>query len=209
MKIAVGNSINITQIQFSGLNNGTCSFNVLDDVPSATKSQCKLENFIGRLDLEDLVMMGHSFGGATALNTISKRQEFKYCILLDPWMFPIKDEELYKKVQQPILFINTQTFHIESNVKAMAKFLTNDNRKMYTIKHTTHENQTDSPLIIGNWLNWFMKKLDPDNAVAINNYLILTFLHEYIKYPSNIIELREYLDKQKHNIAFGLTKPWV
>lgn len=195
---------------FAGLNSGTSSFyNVLDDVPSEITSQCKLEHFAGRLDLDDLIMMGHSFGGATALSTVSKRKEFKYCILLDPWMFPIKDEELYKRIQQPILFINTQTFHIESNVKAMVKFLTNDNRKMYTIKHTTHENQTDSPLIVGYWLNWFMKKLNPEIALNINNALILTFLHEYIKEPVNINELQEYLHKQRQNYAFGLTKPWA
>lgn len=154
-------------------------------------------------------MMGHSFGGATALNTISKRKEFKYCILLDPWMFPIKDEELHKRVQQPILFINTQTFHIESNVKAMEKFLTNDNRKMYTIKHTTHESQTDSPLIVGYWLNWFMKKLDPEIAININNSLICTFLYEFVNYPPQIKEAQDLLDKQKDNIEFGLTKPWA
>lgn len=194
---------------FPGLNSGTHFHNVLDDVPSEMKTQCKLEDFKGKLDLEHLIIMGHSFGGATALNTLSKRKEFKYCILLDPWMFPIKDEELHKKVHQPILFINTQTFHIESNVKAMAKFLTNDNNKMYTMKHTTHENQTDSPLIVGNWLNWFMKKLKPEVAININNALIFTFLYEYINYPLQIDALENYLDKQKDNIEFGLTKPWA
>lgn len=153
-------------------------------------------------------MMGHSFGGATALNTVSKRKEFKYCILLDPWMFPIKDEELHTKVHQPILFINTQTFHIESNVKAMAKLLKNNN-KMYTIKHTTHENQTDSPLIVGYWLNWFMKKLDPEVATNINNALILTFLHKYINHPPQIDALLNYLHVQNDNVEFGLTKPWA
>lgn len=183
--------------------------NVLDDVPSEITCECKLENFNRRLDLENLIMMGHSFGGATALNTISVRKEFKYCILLDPWMFPIKNEELHKKVHQPILFINTQTFHIEANVKAMEKFLTNDNRKMYTIRHTTHENQTDSPLIIGCWLNWFMKKLDPEIAININNTLILTFIYNFLKYPTDINVLKSYMDKQNDNIEFGLTKPWA
>lgn len=168
-----------------------------------------MEHFVGKLDLENLVMMGHSFGGATALNAVSKRKEFKYCILLDPWMFPIKDEELHKKVQQPILFINTQTFHIESNVKAMEKFLTDDNKQMYTIRHTTHENQTDSPLILGYWLNWFMKKLDPNVAIIINNALILRYLHNLIKFPFEVNYVDELLEKHKDNIEFGLTKPWA
>lgn len=181
----------------------------MDDVPSQIQGICSLEDFSGRLDLDNLVIMGHSFGGATAINTLSVRKEFKYCILLDPWMFPIKDEQLHKKVQQPILFINTQTFHIDANVKAMAKFLINDNRKMYTIKHTTHETQTDSPLIVGYWLNWFMKKLDPETAININNALILAFLYDCYKYPTDSNKLQTYLDKHKDNIEFGLTKPWA
>lgn len=54
-------------------------------------------------------------------------------------MFPIKDHGLVGKVDQPLLFINTQTFHIASNVKAMSKYLTdgdddqNHRRQMYTI----------------------------------------------------------------------------
>lgn len=182
---------------------------MLDIVPSELETQCKLKDFKGRLDLENLIMMGHSFGGSTALNTVSKRKEFKYCVLLDPWMFPIKDEELHKTVHQPILFINTQTFHIESNVKAMAKFLINDKNKMYTIKHTTHENQTDSPFIVGYWLNWFMKKLNPEVAININNALILTFLYDFINYPPQKDVLQNYLEKQQENIVCGLTKPWA
>ncbi|KAJ8986162.1 hypothetical protein NQ317_005636 [Molorchus minor] len=124
-------------------------------------------------------------------------------------MFPIKNENLEEKIEQSLLFINTQTFHIASNVKAMAKLLDRDNRKMNTILHTTHENQTDSVLLIGYWLNWFMRKIDPQVALKINNALILEFLSAHISYPSDVDWHRKYLVQQKHNIECGLTRPWA
>ncbi|KAJ8936369.1 hypothetical protein NQ314_012388 [Rhamnusium bicolor] len=191
------------------LNKGIVAHNVMTDVPTKHEINFNLEDLMKNLDIDCLTMMGHSFGAATALYTISKRKELKQCILLDPWMFPIKNERLEDSIEQPLLFINTQTFHIESNVKAMSKFLANDDRKMYTILHTTHENQSDSVLLIGYWLNWFMRKLNPLVALRINNALILKFVNQYTNYPSNIEVYNNYLEKQKQNIEFGLTKPWA
>lgn len=49
-------------------------------------------------------------------------------------MFPIKGEELAGKISQPLLFINTQTFHLAVNVEAMSKLIDGDRTEMYTIK---------------------------------------------------------------------------
>lgn len=93
----------------------------------------KLEDLVDKIDTDSITMAGHSFGGATALLAMSKRSEFKQGLLLDPWMFPIKTEGLPEKLNQPLLFINTQTFHIVPNANAMNKYLNGDNREMYTI----------------------------------------------------------------------------
>ncbi|XP_030746400.1 platelet-activating factor acetylhydrolase-like [Sitophilus oryzae] len=186
--------------------------NILDHTPSHKNKnyQFKLDDLAGNVDLEGLCMMGHSFGGATALYTLSKRSEFKVGVLLDPWMFPVKNENLEEKITQPLLFINTQTFHIAANVDAMSKLLSSDCvRNMYTIKHTTHENQTDSVLLIGYWLNWFMKKLDPLVALRINNSLIFTFLNKHINFPNDVTECEQLLEKEAVNVEEGLTKPWA
>jgi len=49
-------------------------------------------------------------------------------------MFPLKNEELVGKISQPMLFINTQTFHIAANVEAMSKLLETSTSNMFTIK---------------------------------------------------------------------------
>lgn len=50
---------------------------------------------------------------------------------------------------------------------------------------TTHENQTDTVYIVGYWLDFFMKKIDPMLATKINHALIMRYLKRHIgKYPS-------------------------
>ncbi|XP_076275882.1 platelet-activating factor acetylhydrolase-like [Rhynchophorus ferrugineus] len=195
------------------LHQGIIPHNVLDDTPlhKDLGYDFDLKDLGGNLDMNNLCLMGHSFGAATTLYTLSKITEFRFGILLDPWMFPVKSEHLEEKVQQPLLFINTQTFHIAANVEAMSKLLhaSETRRIMYTIKHTTHESQTDSVLLIGYWLNWFMKKLNPLQALKINNALILTYLHKEISFPVNVGDCEALLRKEMGNFEEGLTKPWA
>lgn len=196
----------------NGVNDGILPKNILEDLPNNNEIEFNLKQLTGRLDIDNMTMMGHSFGGATSLATLAHEKRIKIGILLDTWMFPIKDmSELTTEVQQPILFINTQTFHIGNNIKALKPFLeTNENnRQMYTIKHTTHESQTDSVFVCGYWMNWFMKKLPPKQAIKINNALILRFFNEHLRVPDDVTESEKYLLKENENFYTGLTKPWA
>lgn len=188
--------------------------NILEDLPSEKSKnvQFNLKQLVGRMDVENITMMGHSFGAATSIVTLANEPRLKQGILLDPWMFPIKNmTDTISEVKQPLLFINTQTFHIESNVKKMETLKGNneEERPMYTIKHTTHESQTDSVFVVGYWMNWFMKKLKPETGMRINNALILRYLNRYTGVPDNISEFEEYLNKENCNFYSGLTKPWA
>ena len=157
----------------------------------------------GRLDFSKAVMMGHSFGGASALLTLYKDSRFKVGVILDAWMYTLKDEpDMPDSIKQPLIFINTETFHIESNIATMEKFVNSPSdaeRHLYTIRMTTHENQTDTVHIIGYWLDWFMKKINPVIASQINHALILRFLQHHIGFthPTNF----GILDSQSDNIA--------
>lgn len=192
------------------LDNGKISPNILDDIRTDDEINFKLEDLVGNLDTENITMAGHSFGGATALMALSQRKEFKLGILLDPWMFPLKsEEEQMSKISQPILTINTQTFHNSPNVKMMEKYLLKPENEMYTILHTTHENQCDSVCVMGYWLNWFMKKLNPVLALRINNALMVRFLAKQTAATEDIKNSDKVLADEKLNFAIGLTKPWA
>ncbi|KAF5287482.1 hypothetical protein FQA39_LY04110 [Lamprigera yunnana] len=189
------------------LNKGEVPHNVMDD---CGKNNFTLRDLVGRLDIENITIAGHSFGGATALLTLSRRKEIKLGILLDAWMFPIKEEEdLISEVTQPLLFVNTQAFHIVPNLKVMQKFLTNDDRQMHTILGTTHEAHCDAGVFMGYWLNLFMKKLEPYLALKLNNALILRFLKRYTSHTENIEDLEKCLEDQAAEVLHGLTKPWA
>nr|XP_022912375.1 platelet-activating factor acetylhydrolase-like [Onthophagus taurus] len=190
------------------LNNGLVPYNVMSDTRNNHQIDFKLEDLVGKLDVESITMCGHSFGGATALLTMSKRSELKQGIILDPWMFPIKNEEIYNNFNQKLLFINTQTFHIKSNVDSMEKYL-GENAKMYTILRTTHENHGDTLFWSGYWLNWFMKKINPITALYINNSLMLRFLKETTRNDCDIKDCEELLNRESNKYVEGLTKAWA
>ena len=47
-------------------------------------------------------------------------------IALDAWMFPLGDELYHHTINQPLLFINTETFHWRKNIKQIMELLKHD-----------------------------------------------------------------------------------
>ena len=45
---------------------------------------------------------------------------------MDAWMFPLGDELYHHTVSQPLLFINTETFHWKKNIKQIKELLNNE-----------------------------------------------------------------------------------
>ncbi|XP_069668593.1 platelet-activating factor acetylhydrolase-like isoform X2 [Periplaneta americana] len=168
----------------------------------------KLSQLKGRLNLENLTMMGHSFGGATALLTLENEPRLKYGVILDPWMFPLKEEpNLWNTVKQPLLFINTETFHITTNYNALKKYTDCTpegcgKRTVYTLKGTTHETHSDTPHLVGYWLNWKMKKIPPIIGTKLSNLLILDFLKTYIGFSHDLDT--SFLTTQGQYVVEGL-----
>ena len=58
----------------------------------------QLEGFLEEQELKDkeVILMGHSFGGATALMASSRNKSgrIKACCVFDPWTFPMQEEIL-------------------------------------------------------------------------------------------------------------------
>uniref|UniRef100_A0A1B6JN94 1-alkyl-2-acetylglycerophosphocholine esterase n=2 Tax=Homalodisca TaxID=139475 RepID=A0A1B6JN94_9HEMI len=119
-------------------------------------------------------------------------------------MFPLKEEKL--EVAQPLLFINTPTFHITSNLTVMERFISSppgSHRQLFIIKTSNHETQTDTPFVVGYWLDLFKPKIDPKLGSSINNSLIITFLKSYTDLPDNISKELQVLDENRELIIEG------
>ena len=73
-----------------------------------TQTHLRFNVFFSLALNSDFVCLGHSFGGATTLLTLSKDSRFKVGIVLDGWLFPLRDDEdVAKSAKQPVLFVNT------------------------------------------------------------------------------------------------------
>ena len=113
-------------------------------------SEADLTIFKDTMDLSSPVMAGHSFGGATTLMALAADERFKVGIVLDGWLFPIRDNiDLVSKVKQPVMFVNTESFLNEDNLKKMETFAeAKSERLCYYIQGSVHQNHIDAPFII-------------------------------------------------------------
>lgn len=69
----------------------------------------------GKLDVDFPSLIGHSFGGATLFEFLRLDQNlFKYGIILDPWMDPVRDplndEDVRLKLRKPVYVMNSEGF---------------------------------------------------------------------------------------------------
>merc|ERR1711868_224885 len=106
---------------------------------------------------------------------------FKQGVVLDGWLFPMKDESLTP--EQPIMFVNTESFMSRQNINKMKTFLLDsdtENRKMIFIKGSVHQNHIDAPLIFKDGI---IKKIigmqsdtDPILVLDLNDKLMLHFM---------------------------------
>jgi len=114
--------------------------------------------FKGKLDLDKIIIAGHSFGGATAVRSLMSNLNVKGVICLDAWIFPILpfyekiEEDKYNFLDTPVLFINAGKWENEDNYNQNSerlKFLYNAySKKKWTvisIKGTGHHSFNDFP----------------------------------------------------------------
>ncbi|NP_001156431.1 phospholipase A2, group VII [Acyrthosiphon pisum] len=155
-------------------------------VKNVLKSSFDLNQFNGKINVNKIITSGFSFGGATAMYNACYDSRYHVAIIIDGWMFPLKSEP-FLNIQQPILFINTHTFHIAVNLRLIRQYFCSKGiRKLYTIKNTTHESPTDTPFIHGYWLDLQMlKKLDAKTALNLQSSLVVQFLRDTIGCPTN------------------------
>jgi platelet-activating factor acetylhydrolase len=146
----------------------------------------------GRMHLNKVTVMGHSFGGATTVQTIREEDRFPWVgqgITLDPWApaIPKLDESSRKQVNKPLLTIGSEAFmHWPENFDTMAKICkdTKDSGVacwMMTVKGSTHLSQTDFAVLYPKWMSWFAKNMiHPRRAILLTVNASLEFLKKVL-----------------------------
>ncbi|PWA01390.1 hypothetical protein BB558_002511 [Smittium angustum] len=165
----------------------------------------------GKLNLSELTIIGHSFGGSLALEAIKdkrfykKESEnksiFKAAVALDPWMFPVDKETPI--VDIPLLIIRSEHFQKwDSHYKLELEYFrkskgTTDSialtepGKMYsaTILQAGHQQFSDVYLVFP-WIahiKGITFKADPIRVIQVTNLLIMEFLRNHLdhKFPDS------------------------
>ncbi|RMB91297.1 hypothetical protein DUI87_32436 [Hirundo rustica rustica] len=170
-------------------------------VPNILHQGWDLSVLKDNLDLTKVAVMGHSFGGVTAVLALVKEPSFRCAVALDAWMFPLENL-LYPEVTKPVLFINTEKFQTPESVAKMKRLSSrNSQTRIVTVLGTVHEDQTDFAFLPGKLFSRIFGSrgtLDPRRALAITSRAALAFLQRHLN-----IQVKE-LEKRASGQAFEL-----
>ncbi|XP_056365185.1 platelet-activating factor acetylhydrolase 2, cytoplasmic isoform X2 [Oenanthe melanoleuca] len=156
------------------------------------------------LDLTKVAVMGHSFGGVTAVLALVKEPSFGCAVALDAWMFPLENL-LYPEVAKPVLFINTEKFQTPESVAKMKRLSSrNSQTRIVTVLGTVHEDQTDFAFLPGKLFSCIFGRrgtLDPHKALAITSQAALAFLQRHLKLQQSFAQGDELLEGAGHSLV--------
>lgn len=146
------------------------------------------DSFIGRVDTSNVAVVGHSFGGGTALGALAACKEFKTGVLLDAWLYPL-DRRLFsdkESVSQPLFFLNASQFKWPDNLTAMRRFWQDSSgseRLMWTIENSQHALMSDYSFLLGPGLGkkfGTRTEVDPWKQMELNNRLTRAWLAKHM-----------------------------
>ncbi|KAH6657719.1 platelet-activating factor acetylhydrolase [Truncatella angustata] len=148
-------------------------------------------DWVGRMHLHDVTIMGHSFGGATCVQLAREEDRFPWVgqsILLDAWgpAVPIA-EGAQRPVTKPLLTIGSEAFmHWSENFESVLNICKETRDAgvpcwMMTVKGSTHLSQTDFAVLYSRWMSWFAKNvINPRRAVLLTTNSSLEFLKKVL-----------------------------
>uniref|UniRef100_A0A8C3JHY4 Platelet-activating factor acetylhydrolase n=1 Tax=Calidris pygmaea TaxID=425635 RepID=A0A8C3JHY4_9CHAR len=178
-----------------------------EEVMNVLNSNFDWNSLKDSVDTSRIAVMGHSFGGATVIESLSKEIRFRCGIALDAWMLPVGDDIYQNSVQQPLLFINSEKFQWADNILKMKKLSSNDaNKKMITIKGSVHQSFPDFTFVSGGLIGRFFKlkgEIDPNEAIDISNHASLAFLQKHLNLKKDFDKWDSLVDGIGPNVIPG------
>ncbi|XP_077337579.1 platelet-activating factor acetylhydrolase 2, cytoplasmic-like isoform X2 [Lithobates pipiens] len=180
------------------IDTGRAATNILD-------TNFNLDFLKGRIDFNRVAIMGHSFGGATALLSLMKDDIFRCAVVLDAWMFPLEDT-CYQHIQKPILSINTETFQTNQSIKKIMRLNSAGAELKYlTVKGCVHISQTDIAFLSGYLANGIMdpqRTMDPKTCLKISVISSLHFLSKHLDLTINGSKLENLSEEIQADVIF-------
>eukprot|EP00070_Physeter_catodon_P027897 XP_028334791.1 platelet-activating factor acetylhydrolase isoform X6 [Physeter catodon] len=165
-----------------------------------------VEQMKDSIDRDKIAVIGHSFGGATVIQSLSEDQRFRCGIALDAWMFPVGDE-VYSRIPQPLFFINSERFQYPSNIIKMKKcYLPDRERKMITIRGSVHQNFVDFTFATGKIIGYIFTlkgEIDSNVAMGLSNKASLAFLQKHLGLQKDFDQWDSLIEGEDDNLIPG------
>ncbi|XP_067167623.1 platelet-activating factor acetylhydrolase 2, cytoplasmic isoform X2 [Apteryx mantelli] len=166
-------------------------------IPNILHGDFDLSVLQDSIDLTKVAVMGHSFGGATAVLATVKEPRFRCAVALDAWMFPL-EHALYPEVSKPVLFINTEKFQTPESVARMKRLSSrNSQTKIITILGSVHQSPTDFTFLTGKFINRIFSTrgaLNPYKGLDITSRAALAFLQRHLDLNEEFNQWDELLE---------------
>ncbi|KAJ3205720.1 Platelet-activating factor acetylhydrolase [Entophlyctis luteolus] len=165
---------------------------ILNESPAKLKNllNSSLPDLTGMLDLDSPIIIGHSFGGATAFDLLQDPSTpFAAGIILDPWMWAMPS---FSAVTKPIISVQSGTFHWRENLTQLKEVWDKSNsllhNKFAVVKDTGHQDVSDLPGIFYWITRWVKKSVDPKRIFASYDILSSGWLKEVLGDSNEILK---------------------
>ena len=151
-------------------------------------AEINLPSMFGELlDFGRIGVLGHSYGGATAIQVSYEDVRVKSCLVLDSWMSPLPGDILKTGINQPFLSLGRP--HWDDSNYPSSPVLTklfmgtfSEHGYYFTLKDSRHLDFCDAPLF-SFFSDWFVETgpIPAKKAVSITNKVSLLFFNRYLK----------------------------
>ncbi len=148
------------------------------------------ENIVNIIDLENIGVFGHSFGGATSIYSSYNDHRIDACINLDGWMVVVPDEIVDNGINKNFMYLGQEQWDEKLNYQKLDKFIkSNTKSSKILIPNTTHYDFSDAPHMtkVAKLLNK-SGKVKSKNLKNILNELIILFFNKNLKNQEIIID---------------------
>ena len=109
--------------------------------------QANNDGFWNMIDLERVGIMGHSFGGGTAIVASSRDTRFDACIALDGWLVPVEQSIIKNGLKIPFLFMGQTYWSNPLNYENLDTLIAASmgNAEKLILDGTKHFDYSDTP----------------------------------------------------------------